>query len=165
MAPELTVVLSRTQYPYNIGQVARAMSNLGFSSLELVQPPAWTEETFFQARQGAARGQAPLRDRREHASWSEFYASQPAHAVRIGFSRRGGRKRPSIPWEKYLAEELPALWGRPHLLIFGTEDSGLSSEDLDLVHHICDLPVYGPPCKLQPLSSRAAGLVFCGLKI
>lgn len=140
MPPSVSVVLSRPQYPRNVGQVARAMANLGFGKLEIVQPPHWTEESFFEARQGAARAQAPLQNRKEYPDWSHFYAAQPSTAVRIGFSRRGGRRRPVTPWETYLKEELPSLQDRPHLLIFGTEDAGLSAEDLDLVHHVCELP-------------------------
>lgn len=136
------MVLSRPLYPTNIGQVSRAMVNLGFDQLDVVEPPAWTEESFYQARQGAARGQHPLRMRREYRSWDEFYNSKPANSVRIGFSRREGRSRPSRSWESYLTKEWPAQKHRPHLLIFGTEDSGLSAKDLDLVHHICELPTY-----------------------
>jgi tRNA C32,U32 (ribose-2'-O)-methylase TrmJ len=136
------VVLSRPQYPTNIGQVSRAMVNLGFEHLDVVEPPIWTPETFYQARQGAARGQQPLRSRKEYASWEEFYNQKPADSVRIGFSRRGGRTRPSRTWESYLKEEWPLHQHRPHLLIFGPEDAGLSTKDLDLVHHICELPSF-----------------------
>ena len=40
----VTIVLQRPRYPENIGSAARAMCNMGFTRLIVVDPGIWDEE-------------------------------------------------------------------------------------------------------------------------
>lgn len=137
------VVLCKPLYPRNIGQCARAMSNLGFEKLILIEGPNLTPEEEFEARQGAARGQDPWQNAHWLKSWDEFYEHYP-EGKRIGFSRRAGELRPLSLWLNFLKQSRPQSWlNQPIYLVFGSEDRGLETEDLARVHHICELPVWG----------------------
>ncbi len=134
-----TVILVRPKYPRNIGMVARAMSNFGHDRLILIDPQC---ELDANASQGAAQGQQPLRQCKSYPSW-EQYAEHEADGPRVAFSRREGKRRAVATMEEL--HQWPALNdGRPVSLIFGTEDHGLSREDLLWAHQTCALNIPGP---------------------
>jgi len=135
----ICIVLVNTKYPRNIGLVSRAMSNFGLERLILISPRC---ELSLKARQGAAEGQGPLSQAIIYNHWEEFYGHEK-EGLRIAFSRRQGRRRKS--------EALSQLVLGPHFnfhqplyLIFGSEDKGLSAEDLTLVHQLAYLDLPGP---------------------
>jgi TrmH family RNA methyltransferase len=133
----VSVVLVRPKYARNVGMVSRALSNFGVPRLILVDPRCELDD---QAKQGAAQGQDPLTNVTIYSDWSQFYA-QEAEGPRLAFSRRQGRRRPSLPWLKCL--ELDMIQSQqPAYLIFGAEDHGLSAEDLSGAHQTVylDLP-------------------------
>ncbi len=133
----LSVVLVRPKYPRNIGLVSRVLCNYGVERLVLVTPQC---ELDIEAKQGAAQGQKPLDNVVIYSSWEEFYKHEP-DGLRVAFSRRQGRRRPSLPLDELLQE--PVFQGdRPIYFFFGAEDHGLSAEDLEMVHRMAhfDLP-------------------------
>jgi len=136
---ECTIVLVRPKYPRNIGMVSRAMSNFGHKRLILIEPLCELDR---QANKGAAQGQEPLRSCVTYQSWDEF-ADNEAEGPRIAFSRRDGRRRPVFQIDE-LADWAPLHEGRPVSLIFGTEDHGLSRNDLKWAHRTCTLNIPGP---------------------
>lgn len=141
--PHVQVVLSHSLYAFNIGQCSRAMANLGFYNLSLIAPQNLETNLDLEARQGAARGQTPLRESVIFSSWEGFYQSQP-EVLRIGFTRRPGKLRPLMQWDTLLKSKAEQEWfDRPVALIFGPEDAGLNNEELDNCHLLCELPVYG----------------------
>ncbi len=133
----LNVVLVGSKYPRNIGLVSRILCNYGIERLILVRPQCELNE---EAKQGAAQGQGPLENVTIYSSWDDFYQSEP-DGLRVGFSRRQGKRRPSVPLEELLSEPL-IDFKQPLFFIFGAEDHGLSAEDLDMVHRMAffDLP-------------------------
>jgi len=134
----LNVVLVSPKYPRNIGLVARAMENFGVQRLILVSPQC---EINLEAHQGAAQGQGPLQNHSLYLSWAEFFAKEP-EGLRLGFSRRKGRRRPNQALNTLLKESF--LDGsRPTYLMFGAEDHGLSQEDCDLLHQLVYLELPG----------------------
>lgn len=134
-----TVILVRPKYPRNIGMVSRAMSNYGHDRLVLIDPQCELDQ---QARKGAAQGQGPLRRCTSYSNW-EDYASNEVDSIRIAFSRRSGKRRPSQAFTDIL--EWPTLSdGRPVSLIFGAEDHGLSRDDLLWAHRTATLDIPGP---------------------
>lgn len=134
-----TVILVRPKYPRNIGMVARAMSNFGHRRLILIDPRC---ELDANASQGAAQGQQPLRHCTIYASWQDYARAEP-DGPRIAFSRREGKRRAVDSMEQI--HQWPALQdGRPISLIFGTEDHGLSRDDLLWAHRTCALNIPGP---------------------
>jgi len=136
---QATVILVRPKYPRNIGMVSRAMSNFGHERLVLIEPRCELDRT---ANKGAAQGQQPLRDCITYQSWEE-YAEREPDGPRIAYSRRDGRRRPVYDIDE-LADWEPLSDGRPVSLIFGTEDHGLSRDDLKWAHRTCTLDIPGP---------------------
>jgi len=119
--------------------VSRAMSNFGHERLVLIEPLCELDR---QANKGAAQGQQPLRDVVIYQSW-EDYAEQEPDGPRIAYSRRDGRRRPVFTIDE-LHDWPPLTDGRPVSLIFGTEDHGLSRDDLKWAHRTCTLEIPGP---------------------
>ncbi len=135
----LRVVLVSSKYPRNIGLVSRILSNFGVEQLILVTPQCELTE---EAKQGAAQGQAALANCKIYQTWNEFHSSEP-NGLRIGFSRRQGKRRASEPLETLLKHPIIDM-GKPIYLIFGAEDHGLSSDDLDMVHRMAYFDLPGP---------------------
>lgn len=147
MEYELRVVLVQSIYERNVGAASRAMSNMGFSKLILVDPQC---EITFDAQQAAATGQTALQNRVIYANWEEFEKSEPA-SIRIGFTTKDGRARqvrdldPTLDWIKENTSDFQRTAEHSPIIhfIFGREDWGLSTEDLDDVNYACCLPTYG----------------------
>jgi tRNA/rRNA methyltransferase len=152
MSPELfRVVFVETLYESNVGAASRAMANMGFSELILVKPHCHLGEV---AQKAAARGQEALQKHRVFPSW-ETYLTEGAvqkSAIRIAFSGKDGRKRPS--WElrqalkqvkNKLSEKVDeASVSNFHIdLVFGREDWGLSHSEMKDCHFVAHLPTFG----------------------
>ncbi len=119
------IVLVRPQDNLNIGSVARAMTNLGFSNLHLVAPKD------FQVKRAlitACHGTKVIEELKVHSSLEEALSGMQEV---VGFSARTGRNRDrpiSLPsWV-----EQACLGGAEvkTALMFGSENNGLSSEEL-----------------------------------
>jgi len=132
------IVLVRPKYPRNVGMVSRIMENFGLEKLILIAPRCEMDE---EAREGAAQGQAPLRNVKIYSDWSEFLQKEP-DGPRLAFSRRSGRRRQSFPLTE-LKNWSPLTDGTNVSLIFGTEDHGLSTEDLEFAHRISYFEIPG----------------------
>lgn len=137
------IVLVRPIYARNIGSVSRAMGNLGGDQLVLINPQC---ELDLSAREGAAGCQKFLEEAEVYPNLDDFFKNHE-RGLRISFSRRCGKNRKVSSWSekaKSLFSEKEALSKQiPIYLFFGPEDSGLSEEDNENVHHVCSLPVYG----------------------
>lgn len=144
---DVHVVLVRSIYENNVGSVSRAMTNMGAQNLILIDPKC---EITFAAQQMAARGQRPLQNRKVYQSWNEFFESEP-HGIRIATTTKDGQGRqvqdlgPALERLKVDSPDLKkeSLEALPIYLIFGPEDWGLSTEDLDYAHYACCIPTYG----------------------
>ena len=135
----LKVVLVGSKYPRNIGMAARVLSNYALKDLILVSPQC--DPHAFEVRQGAAEGQEPLAHLKVYKTWEEFYASEQ-EGPRIAFSRREGKKRQSTTIPQLLKMDIIDQ-SLPCYLIFGSEDKGLSNQDLKLVHRLCHFELPG----------------------
>ena len=114
--------------------VSRAMCNFGHERLILIDPLCELDR---EASKGAAEGQKPLRYCTTYASWEEYARHEP-DGPRIAYSRRDGRRRPVYDINE-LKDWPPISDGRPVSLIFGTEDHGLSRDDLKWAHRTLSL--------------------------
>jgi tRNA/rRNA methyltransferase len=134
-ADHLRVVLVGTSNPLNIGAAARAMSNFGFLRLRVVNP---YDVAFREAR--SAVGAAPLL-----ANAEEFHTVAEAVAdctLVVGTTavRHRELQHPLHRLErgaKLIRRELNR--GRIALL-FGTEKTGLSNDDLSHCHWLMHIP-------------------------
>lgn len=147
----LSIVLVGTKYPRNIGLVSRVLENFGIERLILVRPACTLNE---EAKQGAAQGQSALSSVTIYENWQEFNQNEP-EGLRIGLSRRQGRRRASLPLRQTVGLSIVNSQ-RPTYLIFGSEDKGLSAEDLQDVHRTAFLEL---PGKLQSMNLSHAVLL------
>lgn len=138
------VVLHRPIYPRNVGMCARAIGNMGAGRLILV---GREEPLTDEAKQGAAHAQDILAGATFYKNLAEFYAGE-RDGVRIALSGKDARlKAPDLLpelLESELAHEDHRLRDTdvPIYLFFGTEDDGLSAEEMELCHFICRLPTF-----------------------
>lgn len=138
------VVLHRPIYPRNVGMCARAIGNMGAGRLIIVNR---IEPLGDESKQGAAHAQEILASATRYASLQDFYAGEP-DGVRIALSGKDWRLKTPDDLATLLASELTDPSHRLHepetpiYLIFGTEDDGLSAEEMELCHFVCRLPTF-----------------------
>lgn len=139
----LHIALHHTLYSGNIGSVARAMGNMGAKRLILIDPQC---EINSEAKRSAVGCQDFLNQRTVYSNWDEFYKNE-GEGLRVAFTARGGKLRPAIEAEELFSdihEKYHQKTSTQNIyLIFGREDSGLSSEDVELCHHACTLQTFG----------------------
>ena len=131
----LCVVLVSTRNPLNIGAAARAMSNLGFSRLRVVNP---YEASFREAR--SAVGAAPLLQAAE-----EYKTVADAVAdCSLVIGTTAAHNRELHQPLKLLSEAAPIIRKRLKTsrvaLLFGSEKRGLSNADLSHCHWLLHIP-------------------------
>ena len=129
----ICIVLVEPQDCLNIGSVARAMSNLGFVDLRLVNPRAYNAD---RAAVTACGGKALLKGIKIFPSLEA--ALNDCRDV-IGFSCRSGRNRAV---HRLLSEWLTefAADQRRTALMFGSEDSGLTQEQVEHCRLLVRIP-------------------------
>jgi TrmH family RNA methyltransferase len=132
----LCVVLVSTRNPLNIGAAARAMSNLGFLRLRVVNP---YEASFREAR--SAVGAAPLLAKAEQYS---SVAEAVADCSLVVGTTAVGKRELHHPL-KLLQDAAPLIRKRLRsggrvALLFGSEKRGLSNDDFSHCHWLVNIP-------------------------
>jgi TrmH family RNA methyltransferase len=133
--PNITVVLYRPRDVRNIGAVVRAMKNMGFQKLRLVQPAPFAPADL----RGIAHRSDDLLAQVE--SFADLDAAlADAHYV-VGTSEHHHAERPLRTDVRAFAGDIAARAAAGHVaLLFGPEDNGLSHAELDRCHAILRLP-------------------------
>ena len=128
------VVLVEPGESRNIGSVARAMKNLGFSHLHLVAPPHFDRE---RAAMTACWADDVLDALKVHPTLEDAL-SECEHV--IGFSGREGKNRGAplnlLEWGESLADAVPQRTA----LVFGPEDNGLRQEHIEQCRLVLRIP-------------------------
>jgi tRNA/rRNA methyltransferase len=130
------VVLVEPQGALNIGSVCRAMGNFGFSDLRLVNPQA--DHLGEEARRMAVKAAPLLEEARMFPALDEALAD--CH-LGLGTTRRFGKYR-----EDFLHPDeagrflLPWTEKGRVALVFGREDKGLHTAELDLCQKFITIP-------------------------
>lgn len=128
------VVLIESKYSGNIGLVARVMKNLGYSDLRLVRPRA---ELNKDAYARATYASAIIDCARIHG---DLAGAVKDCGIVIGTSRRYSKSRKNIiGLDKMLGLLKPALSASRVALVFGSEDSGISSPDAKHCHWVVNI--------------------------
>ena len=149
----ITVVLVGTQSPGNIGMVCRAMKNMGLADLRLVNPCRVDHPD-------AVMFAVSARDLLEGA---RIFGSLPEAISDCEFSvattRRHGKYRSEIRSPAEIVEKFSCCAPQSRLaLVFGREDSGLTTDELALCRWQATIPTadeYGS------LNLSQAVLLFC----
>ena len=130
-----TLVLVEPKYSGNLGAVARAMKNMGFSRLSLVAPRAEIND---EARWMAVGADDILDAARRYDTLADALAGAP---LVVGTTSRLGR------WQMYsippaeMVQILSGCWARRDLaLVFGPEDRGLRRSEVGRCQWIVTIP-------------------------
>jgi TrmH family RNA methyltransferase len=135
MSAAISFVLVDTTHPGNIGASARAMKNMGLSSLVLVRPQSHPDPEALTRASAAADVVAGARVVADVAS-----AVADCGLV-IGASARPRSARHRVLDARAAAQELRAASAlRPVAVLFGGERSGLANEELARCHALLRIP-------------------------
>jgi len=136
MSLDLHVVLVEPKGAANIGSVARVMKNFGAHGLRIVSPR--TDHLGEEARNMAVSAVDLLEAARVYKSLDEALAD--VHLA-VATTRRFGRYREDI---RDIHEEAVILAGLPAAasaaLVFGREEHGLATAEIDLCQHLATIP-------------------------
>ena len=154
MAPlEMTwrVVLVRPRNPLNIGAAARALANFGLQDMAVVAP---FEPTWVEARTAAVGGDAVIAS--AVAVPNLLAATGDANLV-IGTTTGSRRNigREILPLPQFAAWLRRRKVRGKAALIFGSEKTGLSNEDMSLCHALVRIPTT-PDCPSMNLGQAVA---------
>ncbi|WP_444994417.1 RNA methyltransferase [Aliikangiella sp. IMCC44359] len=133
MLENIRVILSHTTHPGNVGAAARAMKVMGLSKLGLVNPKRYPSA---EATERASRATDILASAQVSSSIEEAVADC---RLIVGTSARTR----SLPSKLITPRELTEIIQQnperyPVALLFGTENSGLTNEELHMCHyHVC----------------------------
>lgn len=131
----ICVVLSHPSHPGNIGAAARAMKNMGFTDLVLVQPRHFPDGDATAMAAGAAD---LLTTARVVASLEAALADR---TFCVGFTARGrDLAHPTMTLRESAPAILDAALQGNVALVFGNESSGLSNDELLLCQRTVSIP-------------------------
>ena len=134
----ICIVLVEPQGPINVGAVCRSMMNFGIRDLRLVNP--CTDYNSLQAIKMALKAGSILNHATLHSTLQE--ALSDCHMA-FGTTRRFGKYR-----ETFLSPEEAArhTFSQPSTMriafVFGREDRGLHTSELDLCHLFVTIPTH-----------------------
>ncbi len=134
-ADNIIIVMVGTTHPGNIGAAARAMHNMCFPNMVLVNPQCPVGEIAYARASGANL----ILDRRKTAKNLQQAIKDCSLVIATSARSR------SIPWPElspeHMAQKVRGLSEQSKVaLVFGPEHSGLSNEDLQLCHFSVSIP-------------------------
>ncbi len=135
MLDQIRIVLSHTTHPGNIGATARAMKVMGLSQLALVNPAKYPSA---EATERASKASDILSNA---VVYQDIHQAISDCRLIVGASARTR----SLPSRLVTPRELVTLIkdnleNMPIALLFGTENSGLTNDELHLCHHQVYIP-------------------------
>ena len=152
--PHVSVILVRPQSPGNIGSVARVMRNMGFDRLALVAPERFPHP---EARMMASGARRVLEEAEIHDTLDA--ATAACHWL-AGTSARQRQHRNLPLTPRQLGDKLPALCREYRVgLVFGPEDAGLTTAELDACHDLVAIPS-SPAAPSLNLAQAAAVICY-----
>ncbi|MEA1933880.1 MAG: RNA methyltransferase [Thermodesulfobacteriota bacterium] len=132
----VVVVLVEPQGALNVGSVCRVMMNFGFSDLRMVSPCA--DYLSDDGRRMAVKARAVLEGA---AIYDDLGAALADCCLAMGTTRRFGKYRREFFNPDQAARFLIPRLGKGRVaLVFGREDSGLQTSDLDFCQRLITIP-------------------------
>ena len=132
------VVVVDAQTPGNVGTIARAMKNFGFSELLLVDPPELDPDG--EAYGFAGRAREDILPNARTVSFDSIVES--FHTVGFtAITNEDGSSHVRFPFStpRELRDQLAQVASRT-ALVFGREPNGLSNEELARLDQVCAIP-------------------------
>lgn len=137
-ALNICIVLVEPQGPLNIGSVCRSMANFGLSELRLVNPKA--DHLCHEARQMAVKA-TPILEQAQLFSSTQGALSDCHYS--IAATRRLGGYRSNYANPDQVAQDiLPLCAIDKTALVFGREDHGLYTNELELCQSLLTIPTH-----------------------
>jgi tRNA/rRNA methyltransferase len=121
----IRVVLSRTSHPGNIGAAARAMKTMGITSLYLVNP----KKPLDAEAEAMASGAADVLAGARHCTSLDEALRGTVYALAVS-ARRRELAYVSVDVRRAVEELLAAAQAGEVAIVFGTEMSGLTNEEI-----------------------------------
>jgi TrmH family RNA methyltransferase len=122
----ISFILVEPKEPGNIGASARALKNMGFPNLELINPGYFFTS---EAKQMACQGVTVLENAKVHKSFRE--AVEDKNLV-IGTTRRLGKRRGLIVPLKESVKRIVTAAGKNKIaILFGRERNGLTNREIE----------------------------------
>ncbi len=133
-----SIILVEPSLAVNVGAVARAMKNMGFARLRLVQPGGTSKHLSDPARRMSAGSEEILEQAQVFPALDEALADIHLAA---GCTARRGQGRTPLLTPRGLSEYVSRLGPETRLgLVFGREDRGLTNAELDLCNLVVTVP-------------------------
>ncbi len=149
----ITIVLHRPRHPENIGSVARAMCNMGFGRLVVIDPPNFDRKKILKLATHAA---SHIVDKSSICSDLKDALSHFNYVV--GATARLGGKRQVVNTPSKLAQKLAPISIENRIaIVFGPEDRGLSNEDIRYCHILVNIPT----AEFSSLNLAQAVMIIC----
>ncbi len=137
-AQSASIILVEPSLAANVGAVARAMKNMGFSALRIVCPDGGSEHLSDPARRMSAGSEDILERARVFPSLGEALAE--LHLV-AGCTARQGKGRSPLLDPGGLRERAARHGPETRFgVVFGREDRGLTNAEMDLCHLVVTVP-------------------------
>ncbi len=141
VSKNISIILVAPEHPNNIGSVARAMNNMGFFDLRLVNPCNYLNNGKEGALTLAMHSQKILYNAKVFSNLNDAIIEKQiviATTTRV----RGQYKQLELSWN------LPILFNQfPNdtqiSFVFGREGSGLTNSEIDLCTHCISIPTFG----------------------
>ncbi len=150
-------VLVEPREPGNIGASARAVKNMGFKNLELLNPP----ERFAEGHDFwlACHAEDVLKEAEVYKEFKDAIADK---ALVVGATRRIGKKRGLFyPVEEAAERIRRAAEKNPVALLFGREDRGLTNEEVEE----CGFLLYIPTSEEAPSLNLAQAVLIVAYEL
>ncbi len=148
----VAIVLFQPQIPENIGGTARAMANMGFKRLIVVNPKNAAIEKIYPM---ATQGGRPVVDSMEVFDTLQEALGEFNHVV--GTTARLGSRRKALAPDTLARALIPISAENKLAIVFGPEDRGLTADDLRYCHRLVNIRTAG----FSSLNLAQAVLIMC----
>ncbi len=149
----ISIVLHRPKFPENIGSSARAMKNMGIKELLVVDP-----DDFDLTKIGKMATHASMDIVDNIKRFDTLNEALADFSYVVGTTARIGRNRQVIHDPADLAQSLiPVSVNNRIAIVFGREDRGLESGEVQLCHSLLNIPTDG----FSSLNLSQAVMVVC----
>lgn len=149
----ISIILLEPRGPRNIGSVARAMKNTGFSRLTLINPVPYKNN---EAYEMACKAADLLQEAELFQTLDEALHAFP---LVVGTTRRGGKERfPLLTLDEAIPKIAEAAVENRVALLFGREDKGLTTDELARCNILVEIPTHP---SLPSLNLSHAVFILC----
>ena len=150
---QFAVVLNRPRIPENIGAAARAICNMGMGRLVVVSPENPDPERMLRmATHKAAHLVKNMR------VYSELEEAVSDFGYIVGTTARtGGVRRPILTPREVAADLFPIAAQNKIALVFGSEDKGLTNQEIRYCHQLVKIPT----AQFSSLNLAQAIMIVC----